>query len=130
MADFDTATVPLVVNRHVAFSEEIRFVGFNYTGATFTAHVRATKDVAGTPWLTFSFSSPAVTTEEGLSVTTVTMTATKGSVDAIPYPGGTADERGDDVTAWWDLLIDPSGSPAAFRALQGPCTIKAGATIP
>lgn len=130
MADFDTAYVPLEVNRHVPFSEEIRFVGFDYSAASFAAQIRETRSVTGTPWLTFSFSAPSVVDEEGVNVTTVTMTATKTLVDAIPATGsGTDTERGDDLKAWWDLLITPGAATTQFRALEGPATIKPGATI-
>lgn len=127
MAEFATVQdVDLDVNRHVAFSEELRFVGVDWSGATFAAHIRDPRDVAGTPWLSFTFDTPVLTEEDGLDVTTVNMEATKAAVDNIPYDI----ERGEDLPAPWDLLVDPAGGSAQFRFCQGTANIKAGATIP
>lgn len=50
----DPAQIDIIADRRVDYSDELAFLGVDYTGSTFAMQVRATKDTAGTPLLDLS----------------------------------------------------------------------------
>lgn len=129
--------LPLRVDRNVLCRRVIAFIDFNFTGATFKAAIKETPDAAGSALVSLTTQttdaqgvrllySASDTVQNhilagrisdvppGLELTTNVYVSqvqikidktTMENASIFPLP----QERGDDQTYYWDLLITPSG---------------------
>lgn len=146
-------SLDLAGDRWVPFIQSLSFVGVNWTGAAFAMHVRATRDVAGTPLV--SLTTQTLASAEGVRLIyggsdTITNHITAGRLSAVPSGFLTTDtvllsqlgirvnettmegltfptERGDDTVLYYDLHVTPSGGEKDLYA-RGTFTARAGAT--
>lgn len=149
------ARVDFGADRFVAFIQTLRFIGYDFTGATFKAQVRDRRDGGA---LRADLSTVVLASAEGVRLvyggtdtvanhkTAGRLTATEatalGYVDADSIvisqvgirinettmeamPYGT--ERGDDISLYWDIHITPSGGVKDLYA-GGAFLVRAGVT--
>lgn len=143
----------LAADRWVACIRTFSFVGLNFTGATFLAHIRLTPDAAGSPLVALATVGSAAS--EGIYLSyggtdTITNHIAAGRISEVPsgYTGASSvplsvvglrvnettmeglpfpAERGDDAVLAWDMHITPSGG-IKDKYLGGIFTVRAGAT--
>jgi hypothetical protein len=117
-------------NRWEPFVRRIHFEGYDFTGATFLAQVRAVKDSDGAALIdlatvggvgTQGIAIVGVTTADGVPTTEINLRVNEATMEAIAK----AVPLGDDYPLWWDLQITPSGGDK-FRALEGKFIVAAG----
>lgn len=149
------AAVDLYGDRWTPFSQSMVFINLNLTGAVFLMHVRATRDITGSPLVSLAnTSTPGAQGVRLVSVSTDTIanhiTAERMTVDQIPDSKELSDvisistihvvvseasmegmpfptPRGPDVTLYYDLHITPSGQIKQVWA-RAKFIVRAGAT--
>lgn len=119
-------------HRYAPHEDYADFVGFDFTGATLKAQVRASKN--GGPLLVdlAQVTSAAaegvrlesVTVDEGISTSRIAWRINETTMEATPLDPADPDA---DVVAHFDLHITPAGG-LKYVALAGTFTIKAGVT--
>lgn len=128
-------TLPITVYRNVPFVEPIRFVGYNFTGGTFALQVRTLPGTAGSALIGLTNQtagtqglSVAVTTESGISVSTLTIQIDEATIDALLPASTNGQKAGTDVLLHYDLVIN-GGGVGKVRWLEGTFTIAEGVTV-
>jgi hypothetical protein len=148
------AKLDLEADRWTPFIHSLVFIGVDLTGAAYAMHVRATKDVSGTPLASLAtaaagaegvrtiYAGSATIADhiaaarmlpderpQSFELTDVVMLSEVGirvneaTMEAMPWPG----VRGNDLTAYWDLHVTPSGGVKEVYA-AGKFIVRAGAT--
>jgi hypothetical protein len=150
------ASIDLVADRWVPFNAAIAIIGIDFTGATFSAHIRSTPDASGSALVTMAnvtTSATGVRLAYG-GTDTIANHITADRLSEVPdgYSSGdsvalsqvvlqvaTVDatngvgtlpfpaERGDDAVFYYDLHVTPSGGTKAVY-LSGTLTVRAGVT--
>jgi hypothetical protein len=147
----DPAQIDITADRRVDHSEELTFLGVDWTGSTFKMQVRQVRDTTGTPLLdlssgggSFSIFYAATDTianhiaadrllevpegyvsTDSLALTVVHFGISGGSLTAMPEPP----QIGDDLTCFYDIIRTP-GSGSAEVIAAGKFIVRAGVTIP
>jgi hypothetical protein len=127
-------------HRAVKFTERVQRIGDNWTGATLHMQVRLTPDVTGTPVLNLTLGSGLTLEYAGtatvaahiaagrlpdtilgvvnantgvnyvgtdnVTLSSVLISVAASGADVFPFPA----ERGDVVTLYYDLTMDPDGA--------------------
>lgn len=130
---FATGPRDYLANRWEPFVRTIAFEGYDFTGASFIAQVRAVKDSGGTALVDLATVGSVAT--EGITLVSVTMDGSvpttnisirinEATMEGLPEPNP---PDGSDVILYWDMQITPSGG-TKFRALEGAFTVHAGVT--
>lgn len=139
-------------DRWVACIRTFSFVGLDFTGAVFLAHVRLKPDVTGTPLVNLANAAanaeglnllgvftgtiaahiaagrlsevpPGYSATDTATISQVQMRINETTMEGLPYPG----ERGDDATLAWDIHITPTGG-IKDKYLGGDFIVRAGVT--
>lgn len=148
------ARINIHADRWVACIRELAFVGFDFAGATFLAHIRALPDAPGAPLIALSLvgTNPA---EQGVAIVyagtdTIANHITAGRLVEVPAGYEAADsvalsllririeepamealpqpnEIGDDITLAWDLHITPLGG-TKDKYCGGAFVVRSGVT--
>lgn len=128
-------TLNITVLRNVPFLDTIRFVGLDFTGATFAMQVRLRRGAAGDPLLSLTGAtagsqglSNVLTEEDGIDVSTVTIQIDEATVDALLPATTNGLPAGSDVVLYYDLVID-GGGVGKQRWVEGTFTIHEGVTV-
>jgi hypothetical protein len=128
-------TLNITVYRNVPFLEAIRFVGLDFAGGTFALQVRLLPGTAGDPLISLTNQtagtqglSVAVTEEDGLDVSTLTIQIDEATIDALLPASTNGQKAGTDVNLFYDLIITATGFPKS-RWLEGSFTIAEGVTV-
>ncbi len=105
------------------------FVGYDFTGQTFKAEVRAYRDAENPALISLdTVASPGegisvtVVTTDSIPTSTVEIRINETTLEALPF----TNPRGTDFTAVWDLVIG-SGS-AKKRWVEGAFIVHGGST--
>lgn len=147
------ARIDINADRWVACIRELAFVDYDFTGATFAAQVRATKDATGSALVDLgtvtSSASEGVrliyggtdtianhitagrlaevptgyASSDSVALSSVGIRINETTMEAMPEP----DDLGDDYVAAWDIHITPSGGIKEKYA-GGNFTVRAGVT--
>lgn len=128
-------TVPITVYRNTPFADSVRFVGLDFTGATFAMQVRLQKAAEGDPLIDLAGAtagseglSVIVAEEDGVDVSTVTIQIDEATIDAcLPWPAN-GQKAGTDVELFYDLVITGGGLPKT-RWIEGAFIIREGVTV-
>lgn len=119
----------LLVNRWQPNKIEVDFVGYDFTGQTFKAQVRAYQDAPDPALITLeNAASPGegisvtVVTTDGIPTSTIQLRINETTVEGLPF----SNPKGTDLELVWDLTIG-SGS-AKTRWLEGPFIVHGGST--
>ena len=122
----------ITANRWEPFDDTIDFVGYDFTGATFTLQVRLYPDATGDPLINLANADPpaaglsvTVATTEGVPTSTLRIIIAEATIEGL-FPTGSGQEAGADVKLAWALHITPSGGTKR-RWLEGDFIIHAGA---
>jgi len=125
----------IVVYRNTPFLDSIRFVGLDFTGGTFALQVRLLPGTAGSALIGLTNQtagtqglSVAVTTESGVSVSTLTIQIDEATIDTLLPASTNGQKAGTDVVLFYDLIITGGGVPKT-RWLEGRFTIAEGVTV-
>lgn len=146
--------LPIAGDRWTALTRTLRFIGIDWTGATFAMQVRDRKDGG---YLRADLDTVGSASAEGVRLIyagedTVANHLAAGRITQDRVPAGMqptdnltlslvgirinettmeamtpATEIGDDASAWWDLHVTPSGGIKDLY-LHGTFTIRAGVT--
>jgi hypothetical protein len=128
-----TGRCDLLANRWEPLVRTFAFEDRDFTGASFIAQVRLTRDAAGSALISLatvgSVGTEGIaivgveTDSDGVDTTTILMRINEATMEALPAAG----EVGEDVTLYWDMQITPSGG-SKYRALEGEFVVHAGVT--
>jgi hypothetical protein len=142
----------ITADRWVACIRTFSFVGLDFTGATFAAHVRLKPDVGGAPLVNLANAAsnaeglhligvytstiaahidagrlsevpPGHSLTDTVPLSQVGMRVNEVTMEGLPFPG----ERGDNATLAWDIHITPTGG-IKDKYLGGDFVVVAGAT--
>lgn len=126
---------PGIVNlrayRNTSFIKTITVPSYDFSSATFAAHVRLYKDAAGAALITLANATVGL---QGFSCTyaattsTIIMRVNEATIDALlPFPGNGV-KQGADVVLYWDMHVTGGGLEKT-RLIQGTFTIEPGVTV-
>lgn len=128
-------TLNLTAYRNVGYLEAIRFSGLDFTGGTFALQVRLLPGTAGAALIGLTNQtagtqglSVAVTTESGVTISTLTIQIDEATIDALLPASTNGQKAGTDVVLYYDLIITATGL-AKSRWLEGSFTIAEGVTV-
>lgn len=128
-------TLNITVLRNVPFLDTIRFVGLDFTAATFAMQVRLRRGAAGDPLLSLTGAtagsqglSNVLTEEDGIDVSTVAIQIDEATIDALLPATSNGLPAGSDVVLYYDLVID-GGGVGKQRWVEGTFTIHEGVTV-
>lgn len=140
-------------DRWVACIRSLSFVGLDFTGATFLAHIRLHPDYPGFPLvalatvgsaasegihLAYSGTDtianhiaagrinevpPGYTSASSVQISVVGLRVNETTMEMLPFPA----ELGDELVLAWDMHITPSGG-IKDKYLGGAFTVRPGAT--
>jgi hypothetical protein len=125
----------IVVYRNTPFVDDIRFVGLDFTGATFALQVRLLPGTAGSALIGLTNQaagsqglSVVVTTEAAVSVSTLKIQIDEATIDTLLPASSNGQKAGTDVSLFYDLIITGGGLPKT-RWLEGRFIIAEGVTV-
>lgn len=127
-------TLNFDILRNQPFLDTIRFRGYDFTGATMAMQFRQYRAAEGSPLISLVNAtagsqglSVVVTTEDGVTISTVTIQIDEATVDAVlPWPAN-GQKFNTDVTTYHDLKIT-GGGLTKQRWVQGIAMIREGVT--